>query len=336
MQQLRTKTGVKKSTIWIKLGAILIPVMLLIAVLEGGTRLLVWAFYGAGNFGMHWLFEYEPYLLTKTAPIPQYVSPKGERYRVVLVGGSTAAQMPVNVLEDALKTITHRNVQVINLGQGGYIINQERIILLLYGIRLDPDLIISLDGMNDIVTASKVRKTGITYSNNFIEFAVNHPLLNGFVSVFRQSQFVNSINKVRERNLEKSVQKDTKLKNEIIRHTEEGLRSIAIIANGMDIPYVIVIQPYLHLRRNIPEVEKNLASNYTYRKDFMSEMIENLNGHLEKSAFPGKTYYIDATKAFDGSTSQCFVDEVHLTNNGNEILANYLVNAAQKKGFAIQ
>ena len=328
--------------IWVKIGLIITPALLLITVLEGGTRLLVWAFYGTPNHGMHWIFEYEPYLLTKTNKIAKSdglyrdVSADSDSYRVVLIGGSTAAQVPNEVLENAFKTIADRKIEVINLGQGGYIINQERIMLLLHGIRLEPDLIISLDGLNDIVSTTKLGKVGLTYSNGFIAFAVRHPLINGVLSVFRKSQFVNAINKLYERKMEKAAQKDLELIKKTINHIEEGLRSIAIIAKGMNIPYIMSLQPYIHLRKNAPEIEKGLAWKYEYRKEFVSNTINAINNRLGKSSFPGEVYYVDATKAFDDSNHNYFVDEAHLTKKGNESLANYIVNAVKKDGFKIR
>ena len=249
----------KNTTTRAKLGLIFLPILLLIVLVEGGTRLLIWVLYGNPTHGMHWVFEYEPYLLNRTDKghrMHQDVPPKDEKYRIVFIGGSTAQQMPDKLLEDAFEAITDRDIEVINLAQGGYIINQERIMLLLYGIRYDPDLIVTLDGANDIVTSLKIGRPGMTYSAGFIAFAVNHPILNGPLSILRQSQFINALNKLRERSDEKSFQNKPELWNKSIDHIEEGLQSIAVIAKGLDIPYIAVLQPYVHLRKNTLDVEK--------------------------------------------------------------------------------
>lgn len=336
----RKTIDLKERNIWVKTGLMLGPLLLLIITLESGTRLLIWAFYGDPNRGMSWEFEYEPYLLTKTKGsdrLHQDTSPKGESYRIVLIGGSTAQQIPEKLLEDAFQTRTDRKVEVINLGQAGYIINQERIALLLYGIRHDPDLVISLDGLNDISTTTKTKRPGITYSNDFIAFAIDHPILNSVASVFRKSQFVNSIFKLRERRTEKLVHKDIQLVEQLIDHIEEGLHSISIIAKGMDIPYIMVLQPYVHLRKNPLEIEKKgLVHRFKYRGGFMSETFRMLNDRLSKASFPGEVYYVDSTRAFDNSELQCFRDEAHLTGAGKEILVNYIANETKRAGFVIQ
>ncbi len=335
MQKEKQENRFESASIWTKIALVLIPSVLLITLIEGGTRLLVWKFYGAHDAGMHWAFEYEPYLLTRVSEIPKEFAPKEDRYRILLLGGSTAQQMPNGILENAFKSLTSRNVEVINFGQGGYIINQERIMLLLHGVRSKPDLIVSLNAMNDIVSSTKVGEPGITYSNSYIAFSVDHPFLNGIASIFKKSQFFNSINKLRERKIERAAQVDAELESKTMAHIEEGLNSIAIIANGMDVPYVAVLQPYIHLRQNPPEVEENLASNYEYRRDFMADFIRALNARLEQFDFPGSTYYVDGTKAFDDTESQCFIDEVHLSTEGKMLLANFIVGEIQRANFEI-
>jgi hypothetical protein len=329
----------KNMTIWAKLGLIILPTLLLIVMVEGGTRLLIWALYGSPTHGMHWVFEYEPYLLTKTNKghrMHQDVPPKGETYRIVLIGGSTAQQIPEKLFEEAFKTISARDIEVINLAQGGYIINQERIMLLLYGIRYNPDLIITIDGINDIVTSLKIGRLGLPYSNAFIAFAVDHPILNGVFSILRKSQFINAINKLRERHDEKLLQNNSELRDKTIDHIEEGLQSIGVIAKGMTIPYIAVLQPYVHIRKNTLDIEKQLSSEFDYRKDFMNKTISKLNNRLRNISSQPGVYYVDATPVCDLSKLQCFRDEVHLTADGNKLLVAHIVNAAKKKGLAIK
>lgn len=329
----------KNMTIWVKLGLIILPTLLLIVMVEGGTRLLIWALYGSSTHGMHWVFEYEPYLLTKTNKghrMHQDVPPKGETYRIVLIGGSTAQEVPEKLFEEAFKANTDRDIEVINLAMGGHIINQERIMLLLYGVRYNPDLIITLDGMNDIVTSLKTGRPGITYSNGFIAFAVDHPIFNGVLSILRKSQFINAINKLRERNDEKSLQNNSALWDKTIDHIEEGLQSIGIIAKGMGIPHIAVLQPYVHLRENTLDIEKQLSSEFDYRKDFMNKTISKLNSRLRNLSSQPEVYYVDATSVCDLSKLQCFRDEVHLTADGNKLLVAYIVNEVKKKGFKVQ
>ena len=84
------------------------------------------------------------------------------------------------------------------LAENGYILNQEKVMLMLRGISSKPDLIISLDGANDFVITSKLHRTGETYQAGLVEMAVERPFLNAVFAVARKSQFVNALAKFRE------------------------------------------------------------------------------------------------------------------------------------------
>ena len=64
---------------------------------------------------------------------------------------------------------------------------------------LKPDLLITLDGVNDFVTTTKMHKPGVSCQSGCIALGVDHPILNAFASLLRKSQFINSLNKLRER-----------------------------------------------------------------------------------------------------------------------------------------
>jgi hypothetical protein len=93
------------------------------------------------------------------------------------------------------------------------------------------------------------------------------------------------------------------------------------------------------LRKSTLDIEQRLTSEFEYRKDFMTKIFSKLNGRLRSTSFPSEVYtnlyYVDATPVCDDSNLQCFIDEVHLTKDGKKLLVTYIVNAAQKEGFAI-
>jgi hypothetical protein len=138
-----------------------------------------------------------------------------------------------------------------------------------------------------------------------------------------------------ERRQEKAVFNDELLKSQAIDHYVEGLHTIAVIAKGMNISYIPVLQPLIHLRKTKIAEEKNLARNYEYRKDFMCEMWLKMHKNLLVNKFPQNTFYVDGTKAFDNTRERCFADEVHLVPKGNEIFAEYLFNTVIKQGFSL-
>ncbi|MCX5700016.1 MAG: hypothetical protein NTZ63_00510 [Candidatus Omnitrophica bacterium] len=320
-----------KRAFWVNVMFSVFVLILLFALGETSSRVFVYFKYGKSERGMSWRFQYEPYLFhndIRMNPLDKAYPPKKNKFRVIILGGSTAAQIPNNLFVDSLRPMVNREIEVINLARSGYIVNQERIAFLLYGIKLDPDLLISIDGCNDIVTMTKTLSTGLPYHNKFMELAVNHPFANLLFGILRNSQFVNCLVKIKERQIEIQAQKDNGLAEKCINNYVEGLYSISVIAKGLNIPYIAVLQPYVHLKKNISSTEKFLRNvkNYLYRKQFFVDMYSKIDSTLAKYPFAGNTIYINGNRAFDDTHNDCFVDEVHINDQGEKILVQYILS----------
>ena len=87
-----------------------------------------------------------------------YDDPDSDVYRIFVVGGSVADGAGVQedpqrwhvLLEEQLQTGTNRDVVLIRASVGGFVSTQERIMLDLMVLPLEPDAIIFVDGWNDI------------------------------------------------------------------------------------------------------------------------------------------------------------------------------------------
>jgi len=295
--------------------------MALCALSECGTRLAVYAVFGSSTRGMNEVFTYEPYLIHSDdarlhAPHPE----KGDRIRVVVIGGSTAEQMPSEFMEAALSRALKRPVEVINLAQGGYITTQEVIVLGLYGLKLKPDVVVTMDGVNDIVTMTKTGTTGIPYANGVVAAAVEHPFLNTFLAIGRHSQFINLLNKLSERRREVQYQADARLTEETIETYMRNLDAMSAMCRGIGAPHVRVLQPYMPLRENRTEEEQNIARRYTYRFDYIKRVFGEMDGRL--TAVPPGVMYAGMLHCLDAVEGTRFVDEAHLVRQGYEDLAN--------------
>jgi lysophospholipase L1-like esterase len=321
---------------WTKLFLALFSVTLILGLLEVAARIYVAKKYGEATFGMSWKFNYEPYALTRTDDrLSKPVAPKGDHFRILVLGGSTASLVPDAMLSESFAKILNRKVDVVNLGQGGHILNQERVIFALHGIKTKPDLVITLDGANDIMSTAKTGKPGLPYSNDFIALAVEKPITNGFFGLFRDSQFVNCLNKLRERQFEKKVHGDDTLMNATVDHVVEAQQSISAMAHGCGAPHAMVVQPYLHLRKSVLPAEKKIVEVFGYRGEYTGKGMQRIVDRLtqEKPQHTGECYLINGTQAFDASDKLCFTDEAHLTEDGNRILCDYIASELVKQGF---
>lgn len=297
--------------------------------LEFGARGLIYLKYGSADKGMHLNYSYEPYFVHASYDGPyHFVSPKNKNdFHIVVVGGSTAANLPEDMVIQAFLQHTDKNIRVFNLAKAGFIVNQQIISLGLYASGLSPDLIISLDGANDIVTYSKTGVVGKPYHTGFIKFSVEHPFLNMGAWFLRNSRFCNAVLKLKERGQERANVDQLDMAP-LFDGYMAGLRSIATFSKGLGASYVAVLQPHVQLRQTMTAEEAALLNvqNYLYRKVFMRDAFSTLNQKMTRFFDDENILYLNGYTAFDDTDKTCFVDEVHLTPVGNEKLLSFIVN----------
>jgi hypothetical protein len=148
---------------------------------------------------------------------------------------------------------------------------------------------------------------------------------------------VNSLNKLRERATEREFWLSPGRQKAIQEHMIECWEAIATMSKGMDIPYILVLQPYMHLRKTQTREERNSAEHYEYRRKFLSEMFIDSWKRVSIYDFPGDTYVVNATEAFDETPADktIFRDEAHITNEGNVILTDFVARRIRGMGYQI-
>ncbi len=152
----------------------LIVLGLAVLGMEAAARVALFFTRGSSTVGLPertLYLEYRPFVMFgddwDTALNPsRYPRAAGDqrKYRILLVGGSTAAGFPTKVLEEAFaQKFKGRRFEVINAAHGGYNARQELIVVSLWGLNLKPDMVISLDGANDLVHRLRMRRAGTFY-----------------------------------------------------------------------------------------------------------------------------------------------------------------------------
>jgi len=305
-------------------------VLVMIVFLEGLARVAVFFQYGRHDRGFYHIFKYEPFLGTRTNDrfLISY-GPKHDRLRILILGGSTAdslAEVTDTAYSQLFAKFGNGPVEVINFAQGGAISSQEVIMLARYGVRLHPDVIIVIDGPNDVVAMTKGGAPGVPYTDAYIQLAVNHPFLNGVFALGRHSQFVNILRKLNERGEEAIKQSDTKAIDSMVTEYLMNHVTMEAIARGIGAHFATVLQPYIHLRRMNSMNEEKLPAitNYAYRKNFMNTVLLRMRTEISLRQRGKTAAFVDSTTAFDTSDEDCFVDEVHLTARGKELLLRHV------------
>jgi lysophospholipase L1-like esterase len=302
--------------------------IVLVSFCEGSARLAIWWTYGSSNHQIQETLNYAPFLITAGRESAYSFRPRRPgQARVLWCGSSTAEQFTPEELTEAFGSILGRDAEVINIAQGGYNSTQGLVLLTLYGMQLRPDVIVTLDGINDIVSLTKTSQPGIPYLNLTIEQALTNPTAFWLNRMFASSQFLNALRKIGERQREVAVQSDKALIAQAVELYRLNVVKIACIANGIGAKDIAILQPYLHLRQRRPVRELDLSKTWEYRRTFMSTAMTHLNDAIRSSALPSNARYINGLAAFDESDGTvCFRDEAHLTPAGRRILLRRVIS----------
>ena len=248
-------------------------------------------------------------------------------FNILLIGGSTAADFPSEILETALSSKLNLNVKVFNAAYGGYISTQELIILTKYGKKLKPDLVININGANDIIHSIRANaQPGTFYLNSTYKILLNKPYLGPFVKILQNSQLLNGLTRFKETKVKYKTEK-------YIQYLEiylDNINSMAVFCDGLGIPYINILQPHLLYKDFKSKKEKNFTL-LNYRNNIVRTLYEKVkekaNNHNEINKF-----FFDATFIFENNKELIFSDDVHFmravgghkASNGYTILADFI------------
>ena len=147
-----------------RLTLVLTQLAVVAGLLEGGARIAEWIH----PFRPDLSFRYAPYRMLRMEKAPWPLNREGFRARefdryqglflIEFLGGSVCLGVGTNVgktlperLEEALHQSGFERAAVVNLCQGGASSAQEFAIFAEYGLPLDPQVVISFDGANDLL-----------------------------------------------------------------------------------------------------------------------------------------------------------------------------------------
>lgn len=182
-------------------------------------------------------------------------------FRVFLLGGSTAVQginedvTISHYLEENLKK-TIPNVEVINAGVAGYASDNELILLETEILQLEPDLVVVLDGRNDIYYAAYPQACPAFQMKQTLDVLANYPkmtnlLLYSVKTGFRKSRFLMLAFRTLFRSSPSTVYpRQTSFDQSRIKNYIHNLTLMKSILEADKVKGVIVFQPTLGFCKN--------------------------------------------------------------------------------------
>jgi len=309
----------------------LLIIVVIMLCLEGAARVFLHFTRGRSTIGIQESISYLNYRAfvmygpnwQEILDPAKYTETKKSKkvYRVLLLGGSVAAGYPQRLLEQALaKKFPGRNFEVINASCGGYTARQEVIIASIWGVPLKPDMIISLDGHNDLLDKSETPQIGTFYLDSAYELALKHPFLSPFAHILRHSQLVQGI-----RRLEKRI-KVSPLENFVgsIPVYISAQHSLNTLAKGLSARRIMILQPLSAFKKPLSEAEANFKF-YKYREPLMKKLSNMLDEELKKLSEKDNVLYGDSRFIFSGIRTTIFSDDMHFAGDeGYRILSEFI------------
>ena len=326
----------KRSLIFTVFVNIAIIIIILFA-LEAGARIFLYFTRGASTVGLPertQQLNYKPFVMfgpdwgKVLAPAKYPGSEKGKGvYKILLLGGSTAAGFPTDILEDAFHgQFPERKFRVINAAESGYNARQELIVCSVWGIGAKPDMIITLDGANDFIHRIRMKGPGTFFLDNAYRLALTRPFLSPFLYIMRRSQLVHGLFRLKERGAIGSVE----AYSDAVPVYISAEHSINVIAGGLDAKRIMVLQPFMSFKEPLSEGEAGFTP-YKYREQVMIGLYNLADRKLRALAELDNVIYLDTRPIYNGMKKTVFSDDVHfVSDEGYRILADRIASSVSE------
>jgi len=312
---------------------VLLSSVIFLAALEGGARVFIHLMRGLSTAGMRertLYLSYKPFVMFGPdwdelfARYKQReVKEKSQAYRILLIGGSTATYFPTAVLEDAFShKFAGRKFEVINGAANSYNARQELIVTAFWGPSVKPDMIITLDGANDLTLRLKMKKAGEFYPNSTYELFLKKPMLAPIANIIMKSQLIQGIDRMLARIKVGPVNDYV----DAIPVYISAQHSMNIIAKGLSAKRIMVLQPFNAFKDPLSEAEANFK-HYRYREPVVKELYSLVYQQLTSLAVADNVLLVDGRFAFKGIGRTIFSDDVHFVNDeAYRILSEYILS----------
>ncbi len=285
---------------------------------------------------------------------PEFVKHKPQgTYRIIILGGSTAFGFNATsddttigaYLERILQSrMPEKSFQVYSMAIPGYISSQELITLEFYGVDYAPDMVIDINGFNDLCDAmdspdatpdyaahsdALINAYKIFWESSFLKFSA--------ASIMRWSAFVSHTNEVIRARIPRPVFHDPAAVKKIkdrdgrVAFYVKNMYSMGALAERYHFQLVSVLQPTLLFKQHLSDKEKKLLKSYQTainEKQFYPEAIltyyPRMRAQVSEAMEATGQSFIDLSTVFENTTEDIFTDMVHLVDKGNELFAEAL------------
>ena len=341
----------------------LIAVTLVFGVLETGARLIKLlsgnALEKVGEKALAFQAEdLQPYVFFQSLPSLE-LRPHGDfffdfngktvkhekelgEYRIFILGGSVAkgfgATSSNKSYHQILETLLNKDAQrseirsynVVSAGRLGYVSAQELILLQMGVLEFKPDLVIHLNGANDILTVTQYQEPpGYPFYHQSLKRSLQAVKVSKTIDETISKSAILSELEAMFKKYRKSNPEITA--HNIARHYRRNMTQSIQLLNANNIPGLIILQPLLLGKKELVGKEeasiKKLSQNnrHIWLSTF-GKLELSLNEISEKTGIPWKNF----RGVFDDQQEEVFGDTIHLNDRGQRLLAKALLPLVEK------
>ncbi len=265
--------------------------------------------------------------------------------RVILTGGSVAFGWSVRVadtisvrLEARLneRAAGLRRYEVVNAGVIGFVAAQEMVLYATELFEYDADVLVALNGWNDLERArvappDRPLQPGLFAALDETADRAFDPLerVLGWSAAFRGvKRKIARARDARDAETRRRPGGAAAIHPDAIPHYARSVRFLARAARASGTRPILCLQPELFSKSPHSPKEADIAKRHSEHAIFKDNYAHFADAARAAAAAEGARF-VDGRKAFDGLAETMFLDAVHPTAAGNDLLAAHSVPAVE-------
>lgn len=266
---------------------------------------------------------------------------------IIIIGGSASwgmgatsnNKMFASLLEEKLKKNSEK-WSVINLSMMAATSQQELLYLIFWGLKLNPEIVISFTGFNDLTLPNNFfdKKNNVFILPDILKYKQNHDRIYSKDNSLLKRMFLS----LKDGSLKKGDNQNNKKEIDIKERSEVFLKSNELILNLSKVygfKYYSILQPNAYNKKLSFEEDEQQKfylndhdSSLEYSQCYKFTKQNGLYHHIINKK--NLKNFLNYENLFDEDTKMIFTDGiVHFNDYGHEIISNKIYDQLIKDGF---
>lgn len=267
-------------------------------------------------------------------------------YRIFIMGGSVAkgygASAPEkkfhrlleNLLNENRPEHINRTFNVVSAGRLGYVSAQELVLLLMGALDFRPDMVIHLNGFNDIIAVTQYHETpGYPFYFQSMVRAIKSVKAGQVLDrALEQSAFFSNVSKMMKKY--KTGPGNFSSEN-IVRHYTRNMNQVAQILYANHIETYLFLQPTIFDKKSkSPTEQKFIDQRRLQNRQIFLTTYPQLAESLKRISEEHQVHWGDFRGVFDEVPETVFNDSAHFNDVGQKVMARAMYDEIKSTAYS--